>query len=273
MAQDPAGRLRWEAATNRGPSEARTARSCQYRAVSSPDPVPSTPGHRALDVHAVRDGAELRACLERHDPFWGPQLVLAAAVVLQLSLASKLTVKPVWLLPGLEGVALAGLIASSPHPRMRHSLLRRRFSLTLLAIVTAANSYSLVMLCHFLLRGGHASGRALIGSGIVLWITNVLLFGVWFWQMDRGGPLVRAQRRQAYPDFLFVQMTERRWAPPGWEPTLLDYLYTSFTNATAFSPTDTMPLTPMAKSLMAAQSLTALVTIGLVVARAVNILS
>ena len=141
------------------------------------------------------------------------------------------------------------------------------------SLVTAANCYSLVMLCHFLLRGGQASGHALIGSGAVLWITNVLLFGVWFWQLDSGGPLARARRRQPHPDFLFVQMTERKFAPPDWEPTLLDYLYTSFTNATAFSPTDTMPLTPMAKFLMAAQSLIALVTIGLVVARAVNILS
>jgi len=99
VAQDPAGPLRCEAAASRGPFEVRTALSCQYRAVSSPDPVPSTPAHRELNVHALREGAELRACLERHDPFWGPQLVLATAVVLQLSLASKLTVKPVWLLP------------------------------------------------------------------------------------------------------------------------------------------------------------------------------
>lgn len=241
--------------------------------MSSPDPSPSTSAHRELDAHALREGAELRACLERHDPFWGPQLLIAGMIALQLSLSSKLTIRPIWVVPGLEALALVGLIASSPHPRLRHSVLRRRLSMTLTAIVTAANTYSLVMLCHFLLRGGQASGRTLIGSGIVLWITNVLLFGVWFWQLDSGGPLARARRRHSCPDFLFVQMTERKWAPPDWEPTLLDYLYTSFTNATAFSPTDTMPLTPMAKSLMAAQSLTALVTIGLVVARAVNILS
>jgi uncharacterized membrane protein len=228
---------------------------------------------REVDAHAIREGDELRSCLERHDPFWGPQLVLAAAIALQLSLSSKLTIKPAWVIPALEVVALVGLMAASPSPRMRHSLLRRRLSLSLTALVTAANTYSLAMLCHFLLRGGQASGHALIGSGAVLWVTNVLLFGVWFWQLDSGGPLARARQRHPHPDFLFVQMTERRFAAPDWEPTLLDYLYTSFTNATAFSPTDTMPLTPMAKSLMAAQSLTALVTVGLVVARAVNILS
>ena len=106
------------------------------------------------------------------------------------------------------------------------------------------------MLVHFLLRGGKVSGHALIGSGVVLWVTNVLLFGVWFWQLDGGGPLARRLKRKPHPDFLFPQMTDdaRSFAPRGWEPTLLDYLYTSFTNATAFSPTDTMPLTPMAKS-------------------------
>jgi hypothetical protein len=213
-----------------------------------------------------------RASLTRHDPLWGPQLLIAGAILLDLSLPDKLTVGPVWLLPGLEALALIGLSASSPHPRMRHSLWQRRLAMGLTGLVTAANSASLVLLCHFLLKGGQANGRELIGSGIVLWVTNVLLFGVWYWQIDRGGPLARARQPDALPDFLFVQMTEREFAPPGWQPNLVDYLYTSFTNATAFSPTDTMPLTSTAKWLMAAQALTALLTIGLVVARAVNIL-
>ena len=108
---------------------------------------------------------------------------------------------------------------------------------------------------HYLLQGGKADGHALIGSGIVLWVTNVLLFGVWYWQLDGGGPTARRHKRRPHPDFLFVQMTEREFAPRGWHPTLVDYLYTSFTNATAFSPTDTMPLTPMAKALMTIQSI------------------
>jgi hypothetical protein len=111
-------------------------------------------------------------------------------------------------------------------------------------------------------------------GGQVVLAAAILLFGVWFWQLDRGGPAARRLKRKPHPDFLFPQMTDdaRPFAPRGWEPTLLDYLYTSLTNATAFSPTDTMPLTPMAKTLMAGQSLVALATIGLVFARAVNIL-
>ncbi len=220
------------------------------------------------DVDPKALGRELR----RHDPFWAPQLLLAATILLDLSLTDQVTVGSRWLLPGLEGVALLGLVIASPHPRLRHSPLRRHLALGLIGVVSAANSASLVLLCRELIRGGPTNGRALIGSGIVLWVTNVLLFAVWYWQLDRGGPLARASGEPDLPDFLFVQMGQPDYAPPGWEPGVIDYIYTSFTNATAFSPTDTMPLTPTAKLLMTAQSLTALVTIGLVVARAVNVL-
>jgi hypothetical protein len=143
----------------------------------------------------------------------------------------------------------------------------------LIGLVSAVNLYSLFQLVHYLLQGGKAGGHALVVAGAVLWSTNVLLFGLWYWELDRGGPMRRMLEPDALPDFLFPQMTEPRVAPPGWIPGLIDYLYVSFTNATAFSPTDTMPLTAMAKILMTVQSLASLVTVGLVVARAVNILS
>jgi hypothetical protein len=215
---------------------------------------------------------DVRATVTRYDPFWGGQLVLALAILLQLSLSEKLTLGSRFLLPVMEAAALIALTAAAPHPRMRHSPLRRHLALTLIAVVTATNCYSLVLLCHYLLMSGKTDAHALLGSGVVLWLTNVLLFGVWYWQLDGGGPTARRHKRKPHPDFLFVQMTATAYAPRGWHPTLVDYLYTSFTNATAFSPTDTMPLTPLAKALMAAQSLIALATIGLVVARAVNIL-
>jgi hypothetical protein len=227
---------------------------------------------RAADREARVVDEDVAAAFTRYDPFWGGQLILAAAILLDLSLADQLTFGPGWLLPALEAVALIGLTVAAPHPRMRDSLLRRRLALTLIAVVTAANCYSLVLLVHYLVQGGKAHAHALIGSGVVLWVTNVLLFGVWYWQLDGGGPRARHRKRAPHPDFLFVQMTEPDFAPRGWHPTLVDYLYTSFTNATAFSPTDTMPLTPMAKALMTVQSFTALTTVGLVVARAVNIL-
>jgi hypothetical protein len=215
------------------------------------------------------------AALAKRDPFWAPQLVVAGAIALDLSLPEKLTLGPNWLLPSFEGLLLLGLMIASPHPQIRHSPLRRQFALGLIGLVSAVNIVSLYLLCHFLLHHGtkQVSGGALIRSGVVLWVTNVLLFGLWYWQLDRGGPVARAAEPEVVPDFLFPQMAEPRYAPANWMPGLIDYMYVSFTNASAFSPTDTMPLTVTAKWLMAAQALSALVTVGLVVARAVNILA
>jgi len=221
-------------------------------------------------------GETFKVALEKHDPFWGPQLIVLAAIALDLSLPEKLTIGPNWLLPSFEGLLLVALLIASPHPRMRHSPMRRKLAMTLIAFVSLVNVISLVLLIHYLLHHNATSneGRPLILAGIVLWVTNVLLFGLWYWELDRGGPIDRAMRPDALPDFLFPQMSDAaKYAPPGWMPELLDYLYVSFTNATAFSPTDTMPLSQRAKLLMAAQALSALLTIGLVVARAVNILT
>ncbi len=211
--------------------------------------------------------------LKRLDPFWAPQLVVAGALVLDVLLPERLTIGSRWLLPSFEGLLLVGLLIASPHPRMRHSPLRRNIAISLIGLVSAINIVSLVLLVHYLLHGGKQNGHSLIGAGVVLWVTNVLLFGLWFWELDRGGPLERASEHARLPDFQFPQMADPKWAPPGWMPGLIDYLYVSFTNACAFSPTDTMPLTQTAKLLMTAQSITALLTVSLVVARAVNILS
>jgi hypothetical protein len=213
--------------------------------------------------------------LIEHDPFLGPQLVVLGALLLDLSLPGKLTLGPYWLLPAVEGALLLGLSLSAPHPGARRSPLRRQVAMVLIGLVSAVNALSLVLLVHFLLHHGTKpeQGRPLILAGIVLWVTNVLLFGLWYWWLDRGGPIERALNADARPDFLFPQMSETKYAPPNWTPGLVDYLYTSLTNATAFSPTDTMPLTQTAKWLMAAQALLALATIGLIVARAVNILA
>jgi hypothetical protein len=220
----------------------------------------------------------VRARLEQRLPFWEPQLVVLLAILIDITLPGKLSpMHPQWLLPALEGALLLGLILASPHPRVKHSMARRRLALGLTALVSAVNIVSLTLLIHYLLRPAHhlpaGFGHSLILAGFALWLTNVLLFGLWYWEIDRGGPLSRRLGEQAPVDFLFPQMTDPRWAPQDWSPALIDYLYVSLTNASAFSPTDTMPLTAMAKTLMGAQAVAALLTVGLVVARAVNILS
>jgi hypothetical protein len=144
--------------------------------------------------------------------------------------------------------------------------------LALTGLVSATNFVSLTELLHALLYGTRAGGRSLVYASVPIWLTNVIAFSLWFWLLDRGGPAARMSQRHRKPDFLFPQMGARG-ADPTWSPRFSDYLYTSFTNATAFSPTDSMPLTLWAKSLMALQSMVSLVTVALVVSRAVNILA
>ena len=197
---------------------------------------------------------------------------MAAAIGLNFALSERVTVGPTWLLPSVEAVLLFALIVVAPARATQHAIGLRRFALTVIAIVSLANSVSLGLLVHYLINGGHVGGHRLILSGAVLWATNVLLFAIWYWEMDRGGPAMRFIHPDALPDLQFPQMENPQLAPAGWRPGFVDYLYTSLTNATAFSPTDTMPLTQSTKMVMGIQSITALLTVGLVIARAVNIL-
>ncbi len=207
------------------------------------------------------------------EPFWPAQATILAAIALQLLLPARLTAGPTWLIPSLEGALLIGMFMATPNQLEHEHPRRRRVALSLTAFVTAANIYSLVALTHLLLHGHVEKGRELIISGVLIWLTNFLIFALWYWEADRGGPGRRAAGHDGAPDFLFPQMTDDRIEPLAWRPRFLDYLYVSLTNATAFSPTDTMPLTPTAKSIMGVQSLVSLVTIGLIVSRAVNILT
>jgi hypothetical protein len=139
--------------------------------------------------------------------------------------------------------------------------------------VSATYLVSLWLLVHYLVKGGKADGHPLISAGVVLWIDNVLLFAIWHWVLDRDGPLPR-EESDIRPDLMFTQMNaDAHELYPDWSPNFFDYLYLSLTTASAFSPTDTLPLTRRAKLTMGIQSVAALVTVGLVLARAVNILS
>lgn len=206
------------------------------------------------------------------EPFWPAQLTILVAISLQLTLPKRLTVGPSWLVPTLEGVLLIGMFFATPRQLEHEHPRRRRVALGLTAFVSIANIYSLAELSHYLLNHNVPSGHELIISGVLIWLTNLLIFALWYWEMDRGGPGRRAAGHDGPPDFLFPQMSDDRIEPLQWRPKFIDYLYVSLTNNTAFSPTDTMPLTPIAKSVMGIQSIVSLLTIGLVVSRAVNIL-
>jgi hypothetical protein len=208
----------------------------------------------------------------RGEPTWPVFASMFVAIALQVVLPSRLTAGPRWLVPVLEVILLGGLVIATPRELRKEHPRRRAAALILTGFVSATNVTSLVLLSRELLHHGTPNGRELISSGALIWLTNVLIFGLWYWETDRGGPGVRAAGHDGPPDFLFPQMSDDRVEPLDWRPQFIDYLYVSLTNATAFSPTDTMPLTPRAKSIMGIQSLVSLVTIGLVVSRAVNIL-
>ncbi len=208
----------------------------------------------------------------RAERLWPALACVLVAIGLQLALPDRLVAGPVWLAPALEGALLVGLVFASPRELEVEHRLRRSLALGLTALASLANIISLALLSHLLLHHGTSNGRELIVSGVLIWLTTVLIFGLWYWEMDRGGAGKRAAGRDGPPDFFFPQMSDDRIQQPNWRPQFIDYLYLSLTNALALSPTDTMPLTPMAKSIMGLQSLVSLVTIGLIIARAVNIL-
>jgi hypothetical protein len=165
--------------------------------------------------------------------------------------------------------------ASADHHWHRVAQWRRAIrgtALLLTALITMMNCASLMQLIAALLDGAtKANGHSLLLDAANLWVTNVIAFALWYWSMDRGGPASRGVTLKQVDDFLFPQMTLNLSQP--WSPGFVDYLFLSFTNATAFSPTDTLPLTPSAKLLMMAESGISLLTIALVAARAVNILN
>ena len=197
-----------------------------------------------------------------------------AAIILQLVLPSRLGIQPKYLVPGLEAALLVALVTANPRRLNKRSRPLRIGGLTLIALVILANGYSAGLLILDLLqgRGPTTSAGQLLSSAVDIYLTNIIAFGLLYWELDRGGPVARAHADAPHPDFMFPQMTNPDMAPPHWEPDIMDYLYLSLTNATAFSPTDTMPLTAKAKFLMGVQSSIALITIGLAIARVVNIL-
>ena len=205
---------------------------------------------------------------------WQVAVAVAVAVVLQFPLSGRLVLlRPVWLLPALEGLLLLVLVLANPHRINRESRALRVLGLTLAALLSLANAWSVARLVIGLVQGTEVwSAGSLLVTGGAIWLTNVIVFGLWYWEFDRGGPVARANATRMYPDFQFVQMASPQLAPPDWEPAFSDYLYLSFTNAAAFSPTDTMPLSRWAKMAMTAQASVSIVTVALVVARAVNIL-
>ena len=191
--------------------------------------------------------------------------------VLYLLMPGALSLGPGIIFPIVAVLALVPLTIADATGRSHPAL--RALALTLLGFTIAVNGASLILLIRELLANNSTmSGRQLLYGALIVWMSNLIAFSLWYWELDRGGPRRRELDGGDTPDFLFPQMTDGKDIMPGWKPAFSDYLYTSSTNATAFSPTDTMPISGFAKLLMATQSLSSFVLVVLVTARAVNIL-
>jgi hypothetical protein len=212
---------------------------------------------------------------------WEAAPAVLAIIALQLALALvslerhwKLWKYPwwVWIMAVVpETILLFTLAWGSARSWLERIGHRRNAAIALLGLMSLETAAALFALVASLVSGQAGSGGQLLFEGLTIWGTNVIAYGLWFWGLDRGGPVRRRQPPPPPPDFQFPQMENPKLAAPGWHPRLADYIYVSFTNSIAFSPTDAMPLSRWAKMLMLSESAVSAISILLVTARAVNI--
>ena len=245
---------------------------------------------RATPADGRASGSDGREAVSHGVDFWLARASIVLVASLQYLLINDIYVGPRWLAPAIELSLLAPLSAASAwthamsqaatrdeHRRriQDHRLWIRRSAVLLIAFITVMNFAALAGLVRDLLAGAAMTGgQTLLIDALNIWITNMIVFALWFWNLDRGGLATRGIDDDATCDFLFPQaVLGDRLGQAGWEPGFVDYLYLSFTNSTAFSPTDTSPLSARAKLLMMCEAIVSLLTIALVAARAVNILA
>jgi uncharacterized membrane protein len=210
-----------------------------------------------------------------HESRWPPAAAIVAFIALNIGLRLWLpnegAVRLPWLLPAVEALLLVILLVGDPYAEAIRQRRLRRVALVIVLLLVAAALWATALLVYDLIEGKGVTNSAteLLASGALIWLGNNLTFALLYWLIDSGGPIARA-RNPAPVDFAFTQQMSPELAPPNWRPVFLDYLHLGFTNATAFSPTDVMPLTHRAKYTMLLQSTVALALFGLIVARAVN---
>ena len=207
-----------------------------------------------------------------HKELWHAQLAFFLAVILQFNIPQELRVGNRYEIAIIEMILIACISISAPKRHLTFKGFNRTIAVLLIAIVSLANISSLVLVINGLLNGSSVPGKTLIGAAFAIFITNIIAFGLWYWELDSPG-LTGVKKHDKAPEFQFPNMQDEiHRIEPKWQPTFFDYIYLSITNSTAFSPTDTLPLTHFAKAIMSTQSLIALLTVVLVTARAVNIL-
>ncbi len=204
---------------------------------------------------------------------WPVTIVVGLTVIAQLTIPNEFSLGDARLMPAIELVMLAALVVLNPGEIRKPHLHLRWLSLALTATMSMSNVVEAVRLITSILTGTASNDAfTVLRVGGTIWLVNIVVMALWYWELDRGGASARARNVMDRTDFLFPQMTAPHFAQVDWEPAFIDYFYTSFTNASAFSPTDVLPLTRWAKMLMMLQSLVSLITVALIIARAVNTL-
>jgi len=212
----------------------------------------------------------------RGEHWWPVALAIVAAAVLHVALPAKYRVNPPWLAPAVLLGLLAALIIGDPGRIDRQKTWLRILTGAVIACLTLANLAAAARLVHDILTNNKlyaTNATGLLATGGVIWATNVIAFGLWYWDLDRGGAAARAHRPQANPAFIFPEMLHTGYVPATWVPQFVVYLTLGFWTATAFSPTDISAIKPWAKLMMITEAAVSVVIGALVIARAINILA
>jgi uncharacterized membrane protein len=226
----------------------------------------SAPGRPASGTGAVGARAEKR---------WPMAVTLVLAMAVPLLLPARFSLGPRWAVPAVEALLLVAIVAIDRGRIDRRSAAGRTLSLALVAVLVADAAGVTGRLIVDLVEGGPETNSAtdLLKTGFLVWLYTIIAFAFLYWVLDGGGPESRFLAPPQFPDLAFPAQLNPGIAPPGWRPEFFDYLYLGFTDATAFSPTDVMPLARWGKLAMTAQSVCSLMILGLVIARAANILN
>ena len=218
---------------------------------------------------------ELAPAAERGERWWPVALAIIVVAFLHVILPARYRVQPAWVVPAVLLTLLAVLIAGDPGRIDRQNIWLRIVTSLVIAFITLANLLAAVRLVADILTNNtlfirHPAG--LLAAGGVIWVTNVVAFALWYWNLDRGGAAARAHHPDRNPAFVFPEMQHTEYVEPAWVPQFVDYLSLAFWTAMAFSPTDISAIKPWAKLLMMLEAAGSLALAALVIARAINIL-
>ena len=230
----------------------------------------------ATEHGPARDpGIDLASPAERGEPWWPVAVAIIVAAGLHVALPARYRVQPAWVVPAVLLGLLAVLIVGDPGRIDRQRAWLRIVTGVVIAFLTVANLLAAVRLVVEILTNNKlfaAHPGGLLAAGGVVWLTNVIAFGLWYWDLDRGGAAARAHHPDRNPAFVFPEMQHSQYAPANWVPRFVDYLSLAFWTATAISPTDISAIRPWAKLLMMLEAGCSIALAALVIARAINVL-